>query len=452
MIKLSINVHTLRSKVRIIWGVGLYIVAFLTNYFLVLVPNFSYQGFGNVYRQPLEFVGFVLLAAVPTLFAPSDIKRPSQLAFWMMFLIVYIPSILVPFKALNKPVTDFLPYNATLLLSLLILSATTRVPPPSIFRLPFRVRAFWMLLLPLYVLMYALMFRAFGLQAPPSLSDVYDVRLEARSILVNAGFGVGYILRWVSNVLNPFLVASGLVSRRWWVVAVGIIGQIFVYSFDGTKSTLFSPFLIIGFFLLIRQKRFTGFSFSVALSATIFVAGLVDWLLATPALTLLYVRRFFMVPGLLTGFYVDFFSANPVFMWSQSFLGGLVENPYPGYIGPGFLIGEEYFGNPLGNANANFWADGFANFGIWGVLVVTVVLSLFLFVYDSLAKTVDSKIALLIIAMPFFALTNTALASSLLTHGLFFALLFLLFLPRELALDKTEDAPARRYRKLRGWV
>src|SRR5207302_10056432 len=70
----------------------------------------------------------------------------------------------------------------------------------------------------------------------------------------------------------------------------------------------------------------------------------------------LVLQRLLATPGLLTGYYMQFFSGNPKMLLSHSVLKSLVENPY-GSQSPPFIIGSAYFHNASNSANANIWAD-----------------------------------------------------------------------------------------------
>ena len=117
----------------------------------------------------------------------------------------------------------------------------------------------------------------------------------------------------------------------------------------------------------------------------------------------------------------------------------LIANIYSNYVSPGFLIGDVYFHNPAGNANANLWADGYANAGFLGIIIITLLLMLLLWIYDSISKKKDLRVALLLIAMPAYAITNTSLLTSLLSHGWLPALLLMWYFPISNHKDRGKD-------------
>lgn len=139
-------------------------------------------------------------------------------------------------------------------------------------------------------------------------------------------------------------------------------------------------------------------------------------------------RRTIFTPGLNSAYYLDFFSNNPLAQLGHGLLRSFVNYPYD--VPPSYLIGRRYFDSDQVSANANIWADVFANFGWVGVVVVTVGLAAIFFVYDSVSKRRDFRIATLMIALPAFSLSDTAFLTTLLTHGLGLSMMLVMLSPR----------------------
>ena len=81
------------------------------------------------------------------------------------------------------------------------------------------------------------------------------------------------------------------------------------------------------------------------------------------------------------------------------------------------------------DANANIWADAYANFGYAGILCFTLLLAILLWLYDSMAVNRDMRLAALAIGLPAFALANGGLLTSLLTNGIVLAMLLMYLMP-----------------------
>jgi hypothetical protein len=123
-------------------------------------------------------------------------------------------------------------------------------------------------------------------------------------------------------------------------------------------------------------------------------------------------RRTLLDPGLLTGFYYEHYSQTRHAGLGYHF-GGAGENiPAPSYE-----IGLVYFGDQHIDANANLWAEGFADFGIPGIFGFTLILATLMWLYDSVAARNRAEFAILLITMQAFAFSNSAPLTVAITHG-----------------------------------
>jgi hypothetical protein len=131
----------------------------------------------------------------------------------------------------------------------------------------------------------------------------------------------------------------------------------------------------------------------------------------------------------MTGYYYDFFTTHPKGYMGDSTLSFLVDYPYS--VQPQYLIGAEYFNSPSTQANANVWADGFAQFGFPGMVFLVVVLGVVLWLYDSAAKHTNKVFATVLLGIPAITLANNPVETSLLTHGIGLLLLFVYLVPSD---------------------
>ncbi len=422
-----------------------FIVTFHLSYLYLISPQYGYQGFvyapGEPTIVPISFV----LALLPSLSLPLRLSKPSAFVLWLLYLMVYVPvQLMLAYTSGSWPLEYLLPFQLCLLASMLVASLVPRLPVLPLPRLLIPAWVFWLVVLSYVALVFTALFKTFGLRGlAANLTEVYKVRLEAREALAGAGRWMGYALRWLSEAINPFLMAVGLSERRRLFLVLGILGQVLIYSFDATKSTLGSIVLIVAvFYLLSRSFRAYARHFVLAFLSIFPLVAMLDGLMGRSVYTGLLLRRLFAVPGLLTSLYFDYFSNHPYFYWahtSYARLFGFTNINYPEYASPGFLIGDVYFRNPAGNANANLWADGYANAGLWGVALMTLLLMLLLWFYDSVSAKKDLRVALLLIAMPTYAITNTSLLTSLLSHGWLPAILLMWYY----APPRTKDKERR---------
>lgn len=126
----------------------------------------------------------------------------------------------------------------------------------------------------------------------------------------------------------------------------------------------------------------------------------------------LVTRRTFAAPGLLTGFYFEHFSQV-----SHAGVGFRFSSDSGRYFGPPQEIGLAYFGSADVDANANFWAEGFADFGMPGIVGFTLLVAFLVWIYDSIFAVHSLELGALMTAMPALNLSNTAPTTVLFTHG-----------------------------------
>ena len=397
------------------------------SYKTVVTPYFEYMGYVLYKRELTDHVLALFFVSLGALALPHRVKTPSQLVGILLFSFVYVPSLVISTVVLSVSTAALFRLHVTLFLAFAAYLLWSYVPlPKKRFRCLAVSPVLWVSLIGVlaFVLLFYLVV-TLGLKPPPSIFDPYEVRIGARE----AGPLVGYTVRILGNVFGPVLVIAGVIQgRRSWVF-LGVFLHVMVFSFDGTKSTLFMPVMLVGFLIILTIGRGLTNLVITATIALIVVSTWVDIYLGSPLVSSFLVRRLIVTPGVLTSFYYEYFTDNPVFWWGHSVLRFFVDSPYD--TSPAFLIGYEYFGSDLTSANANLWADGFANAGVFGALLVSVIAGAFFKVADWLSIG-RGLFGLLVWLAPSFALVNSAFLTSVLTHGLAITAVIVLGAPRRL--------------------
>jgi hypothetical protein len=141
-------------------------------------------------------------------------------------------------------------------------------------------------------------------------------------------------------------------------------------------------------------------------------------------------RRSLAGPGQLTGYYFEHYSsvAHP----GHKFSG---EDGY----GPSNEIGYYYFNNINVDANANFWAEGFAEYGLPGIFAFAFLVAFCLWIYDSIAARHSLELAVLLAVVQADALVNGSPLTILVTGGGILAGI-LLYLAPEIGPSQHFDA------------
>jgi hypothetical protein len=423
-----------KGRLTILLGVFIYVLLLNVAYIYVVSPQFSYMGY--TYESPafITLIAVSALSLLPALWMPVRLQRPSQVVYWILYILVVIPSCFIPLYRLDIDPVTILMLVFVIFLNFTGLGIIYLLPTALIPSLQLSPRLFWLCIITLSTVLYAIIISTFGfrLRFVP-LIDVYDVRAQYTGILAQHGRLVGYAIPLQASAVNPIVIAYGLVRRKPLIVALAVIGQLLIYSITGFKTVFFSGFLMLGLLLCLwRDGRRFGLMLIwglIALMVASLLAGVIlDFQLANSLL----IRRVMVTPGLLTGYYFEFFSNSPKAQLGHSVFRTLVSYPYT--LEPPRLIGVHYF-NPLASANGNVWADAFANFGFWGIFGFTPLLASVLWIIDSLTANRDWRIVCLILGVHGFTLANTALLTSLMTQGIGLTVLLVLLMPPHAARD-----------------
>lgn len=415
------------SRTGVVLGCALYVAVFRIVYQLVIVPTWGYEGFRSR-AMLIRAISAGGLAVLPGLWLPVRLARPSQVLYWVLYLLVVVPTCLVAMWGLEDQ------SSGPVLLSIFIVSMfglsglAYRAPLLPLPRAGLRNYEFGVILVLLSATFYALLVASFGVNFHfVSLQDIYSVRAQYQSTLDRAPGVVAYAISWQAWVINPLVMAAGLRWRRMSWVAVGAVAQFAIYSITGFRSMFFSVYLLLYLLWAMRSESTFGTKLISTWTAIFAGAGALQYLgyALTPA-ALINVRMT-ALPGLLTGYYYEFFSIHPQARLGHSIFKSLVDYPYA--VEPPYLIASTYFHSAAMESNANLWADAYANFGYVGILLFSVLLAIVLWLYDSLASRCDRRLAGLAIGLPAFALANTGLLTALLTNGIGLVMLLVYLMP-----------------------
>lgn len=419
---------------------ALYLAAFAWSYSTLIAPIWGYAGLVDRPASGLSlFTGYVL-AWAPVWFMPVAIRQPSHVVIWILYLWAYVPGSVMPYYVLSSA-TDHAALSATLVVSFAIVLAAQRLPRVAIGSPVVTRRAFLAVVGAMTLLALAFVGLTVGFQFDfPSFADVYDVRTEYLSRLRDVTPLAAYAVGWTANVLGPGLVAAGLAWRRPAITAGGLGAQVLIYGLTGLKTALLSTFLVVGLVFLLAGRRRHLAGVWLAIACAVLVAGITVLELSVGAgdLSSIFVRRLIAVPGWLFALYAEFFSTHPTYGLTHSVLGWFSDPPYA--LNPDGLIGYVYGGRTYG-ANAGVWADGMANFRLPGMLAFSVLLGLLLSVMDSVSFRRPLRVSGAVFGAASFSLVNSALFTSILSHGIAVALLVVWMLPAVRAGGEDGSSP-----------
>lgn len=403
-----------------------YVATFVLVYKWVIVPVWGYEGFHSKTTLPRAAAAWTL-AGLPSLWMPIELNRPSQVVYWFLYLLVLVPACLVPIYSLDDQSGGPLLLAACLVAVFGLTSLVYRLPLLPLRRMHLESYELSVILGLLSIIFYSLMVVVFGFHFHfISFDDIYSVRARFTYTLDQAPAMVAYAIDWQAWVINPFMMAIGLRSRRLSWVLVGAAGQFAIYSITAFRSMFFSAFFLMYLLWATRSNKAFGARLAASWTAIFAGAGVLQFFGHGLTLESLVGVRMTALPGLLTGYYYEFFSSHPQVHLGHSIFKSFVAYPYA--VEPPYLIGYEYFHIPE-DANANLWADAYANFGYSGIVCFTFLFGIVLWLYDSVAVDRDMRLAALVIGLPAIALANGGLLTSLVTDGIALAMLLVYLAP-----------------------
>lgn len=396
----------------------------------------------NVNRTFSEVALGLGLALFPTFLIPQRLELPSQVFAYIVYLSVYLPFCTVGLQCIALPIETLLPFIILCGLALIGFFTLARVPPRPIARRGLSIAIVSSGLVLASVTIIALQAATIGINwTPLALEDVYDLRLDLREQFAAGGFLLlilNYLLAPLTNVLSPAIVYFGIVRRRLSLLVIGLAITFATYQATGAKGALgASAVVVLAAFVWgsTRAGRFGVSSWRVAavLLCFVFLAPFLDFVRDDQSqwLTNLMVSRQFIIPPMLTGFWVEFFSQNPHGYYAGAGALGLIfgrEEIY-GMALPR-VIGLFYVGSEQANANVNLFAEGYGQAGLIGVIIASIVAAAALRLLDRVAVDRDANLILPICFPLAYCLVDGHIFGLILTNGLWMLIVLIYFLPK----------------------
>ena len=431
--------HPLPRRILLLSGIVAYVALFGWIYEYYLYPTWDYYGF-HYYPPPWPYLALGwLFSVMPGLWMPVELIRPSQLAYWVLYITVFIPSMFVPlYLGLDTP-DEISLLMVTLFAGFAIIGGCYVLP---LFRLgPARIsrNLFWKWFgfataaLALWLLVVFRSHMQFL-----SFNDIYDLRYIQND--VSEGTFVNYAFMLLTGAFNPFLIAFGLFRKRKWVLAAGVLGQLLVYVVGGTKGSILSIIFIPGFYALLRSGPrsfglkiiFGTLGIAAALCFSYRLAGYEPEPLQLHWLVLFVVlMRTLSANAMLTGWYYNYFQTNPHTFFSHvRGVDWFVHYPYQKSVA--MEIGSVYMGPNDPDPTAHFWAtDGIGGLGLPGILVVSALCAAVFWALDSASQRHDPRLAALVTTYAAYNISNISLFTSLFSGGLAVLIVLLYLMPSE---------------------
>ena len=387
-------------------------------------PIFAYQGMVTQ-DLPLGLILFqIMLAALPAPFLSSELDRPSEFQTLLLYIIAYVPSIMIGFHICGQEKWGgYAIFSAMLAASLVLLCQVRHLP---LLRLPkwagSRHQHIY-IAIGFTALAYGAVIVYYGVPSNPfDAAQVYKSRAEFKAQAATVPVLVNYLYWWQGVVVNPVIIIAGMLRRNLVLFMSGVLLEALLFSLTTLRSMLltvaFCIFMVL-FLSMHRRRKGMVFLWLITVAMTL-GAGLMSGEGLAALGTRIFVQRWLAIQGQLSGAYFDFFVDHHKAYLGNSILQDMVDYRY-GDLSPGEVIGDAYVSlghGPIANATANFWADAFAQFGFVGIIGATMVAGLLLWVIDSAFRKYPPGVAVMLFSTCAISLSEQGVQMALLTGGL----------------------------------
>lgn len=393
------------------------------SYVLYVSKEYAYQGFNIDYNIYKILLSTIVVMTVFMLFRFNNDKKSIE----NIIIVILITLIIVPTSVIygmeNTSTIFYVFVNVGMVFTILL----SRLPAVKIkdLNIVSEKKLIKIIVLFMFILLLGLIaFEGFPTLRALNFNNVYEIRGSS-----HIPVALSYLFNWQTKVLSLFLIAYGLYYNKKTLVLLTFSIQLLIFLITAHKIVLFSPFLLIVLYIILKHfKNFNTFYIGsmilgISLAWIIYRTDISEW----PAS--LFIRRMLLVPIKNTNYIFEYFSDLEKVKLSNSILRGIFQYKYD--TGIYYLIGKEFYGNPNTNANASFIADSYAQFGLIGILLISIILGIMIWILKSISNGKPLLIVVGCVIIGFFGLVDTALQTSILTGGLSIGMLLILFIKRD---------------------
>lgn len=394
-----------------------------------ILPTWGYMGYFKYSNLDWSLKLYELLIIIlPSFFTSKEVHRISQFFYLFIYILIYIPTIIVISHSWTGDYNDFYFFTLSYFVSILIISFSSRLKlkPFKLFKIPAKKLVNYFFYISLICISYIFLKKYDSLQLVDFTNsiDVYKLREENSA---PSSFD-GYITLLTASLFLPFLTASSIKFEKYFYLIFSFLGFIILFSIGANKSYLFTPFLILLVYKIIEYfKKGLNSKIVILFSLVVLILSFsMKYGGVTTKLILFFPSAFFLFRTIFTGgwqslVYYDFFNnpSNELTYLSQTkFFNLLSEYPYDDLLGN--TVGYYAFSDENLSLNANFLiSDGFASFWFLGIILITVLYSIIFYIIDCVSIDFDLSFVVSCTFFSIISLSNTSLFTTLLSGGLF---------------------------------
>jgi hypothetical protein len=421
----------------------LFAIVFLVSYAFfyenVLAVDYAYIGYSSLSLSLLQLIFILFFSLLPLFFYNSDIVTPNSFGVCIL-LLLYLPTPLTLAGVWTRDTLELmlLIFNLSIGMSFITLFSTKKtMMQGSALKLNFlkaqdrkkevKQRVIFASLFISFFLSGMLIVYNYSSMKLVSLLDVYELRLDES---INKNGILGYSEMWLSYCFYPFFLAISLtkdeISSRLKYLFLSFLLAGVCYLISGSKFLVFIPILAsvcklcfkfgIKFILLLLQLSSAWLIYMGMLSSNELLVQFLKSLTGT---------RVFGLFGWTLANYYNFFTENGYTLMTHVSIFKYMGMNYSinGESSLGKIIGSVISSDGVANFNANFFAtDGVAGIGLWGIVPISLVVSVILRLANSFLSSFPIEFTSLWLIGFWICLVNSALSTSIFSGGLFIVL------------------------------
>lgn len=399
-----------------------------------LFHDFIFEQFGyfGVEYQPmsiLTMITWVTISIIPMSFYHGVVNVSSYITFFL-YLFVYIPFIhaiyiTTDISFLQKDIVSIVVCTLFILYmnigKHIKLLKDINITP----KIPFKyIEVLTILLSVIYVA--ANINRMHFVNIFTQQDVLYDLRAQ-NSEEIGEGNIFAYLRGWLFGAFYPFLLVDYLKNKKWVSTLCILFGYIILFMVDMQKLTFFMPFALTALYFLIKLNihticnRLHSFIIGFLILLSLVLMNLQENKIVFTVASILILRTI-CVTGWLTQTYFLFFNnGNPFTHYSHINIVNMLTNNYPYDVPLGMAVSYQ-----SQNANATFLlTDGYAAWGIAGIVVIGVIFYLFLEFANSISYKYKLEDLLVLFLPTVSYLLNVSFFTTLLSNGLLFLLILI---------------------------
>ncbi|PJI32567.1 hypothetical protein CU320_07905 [Acinetobacter pseudolwoffii] len=399
----------------------------------MVYDTFSYLGF-QINPNINYFIIFLISLVIGSfsLLLPARIEKPSQLLLLFTYYFIYIPNTVVPYIALNKADDYWVGILSYFTLCFFLLILIVNIKLKKQLKININIRNINYVLIGFILCMFIPVILFYkpnlsNIMNLVSLVDLYEWRDDYREKTKNIPSIVEYMFNWSAKVFVPILLILGLFKSNLRFIFLAFVFNLCLFVVSGHKSIFFSYFLILIFYFVLKRSN-TSVSLVFPFISLIFISCFIFFIFKDTTLLSVFVRRMIHIPGMLSGFYYEFFLENGYSKYSYNILKGITFTNYSQT--PPYLIGDYYFTKDGINANTGYLTQAYAEYGFCGGISIVLIVGIIYKFMDNLVEYSKSQknFLILLFIIPTWALINGAFLTVFITHGFLLTMLFIILL------------------------